>query len=394
MHATAQTTPLCTPASTPPPATLPAAPAARLDLYSQVHKGLRAFLCATLVEWGRLDSACDQEAKSALDQLDALLDFCAGHIEKEDRYVHPAMEARSPLSTRQVAHEHEEHAQAIQRLRTAAHDVACTRGLAREKAASALYGALAVFVAENLAHMQVEESQHNAVLWAHYSDEELAEIYGAIMAATSPADMDLSARWLVPNLTPAERTALIGGLRASMPGEVFAAILALIRPHLPRQEWRRLCAALDLPALPARELPAAAQLVQRFTDAVFVHFDAGAAAALVSADFVAHPWAALGVPRGPAGIGPVVSAFHCAFEGTRVMLDDVLVDEDLVALRYRYSGRHAGALFGIPATGKKFEMAGILIVRLQEGKVAEFWREEDMLGLQQQLGLSSLLPAG
>jgi ketosteroid isomerase-like protein len=136
-----------------------------------------------------------------------------------------------------------------------------------------------------------------------------------------------------------------------------------------------------------------AKLVERFARAVFVRFDAAEAADLVTADFVAHPWAPLGVPPGPAGVGPVVAAFRAAFDEVRVTLDDVLADGDRVAIRYRYAGRHCGDLFGIPATGRSFEIAGILIARVAQGRVAEYWREEDMLGLQRQLGLASLQAA-
>jgi predicted ester cyclase len=363
-----------------PVANRPATPQhrARFDLYGQIHKGLRAFMCATLVDLGRLDTGSDQEVKRVLDQLDELLDLCLGHIHKEDQYVHAAMQVRSPGAAQQVAGEHAEHAAAIGRLRAAAQAVACASQQAREHATSCLYSAFAVFVAENLEHMHLEERQHNAFLWAHFSDDELAEIHGAIVAATSPAHMALSARWVVPFLTPVERAALIDGLRATMPGDVFDAVFAMIQPHLPR---------------PEQGLPANAALVRRFTEAVFLRFDADEAMDLVTADFVAHPWAALGVPAGPAGVAPVVAAFRAAFDQVRVTLDDVLADGDRVAIRYRYAGRHCGDLFGIPATGRSFEMAGILIARVAQGRVAEYWREEDMLGLQRQLGVGSLQPA-
>jgi ketosteroid isomerase-like protein len=350
----------------------------RFDLYGQVHKGLRAFMCDTLVELGKLDSGNDHEVKRVLDQLDELLDYCISHIAKEDTYVHAAMQARDPNSIQIVSAEHKEHAAAIEQLRVAAHAVACAGAVSREGAAGRLYSAFSRFVAENLEHMHLEESKHNAFLWAHFSDEELADIYGAIMAATSSADMALGARWIVPFLTPSERAALIEGLRATMPGEVFDAVYAIIRPHLPRAE--------QAPTLNA-------QIVQRFVEAVFLRFDADEAARLATADFIAHPWAPLGVPPGPAGIGPVVAAFRTAFDQVRVTLDDVLADGDRVAIRYRYAGRHCGDLFGIPATGRNFDMAGILVARVAHGKVAEYWREEDMLGLQQQLGLASLQPA-
>ena len=364
--------------------------AERFDLYAQVHKGLRAFMCATLVDFGRIDAADDQQAKALLDQLDELLEFCSGHIDKENDFVHAALAVREPGTALRIADEHAAHADAIEQLRAHAHTLACTRGGARRQAATRLYRALAVFVAENLAHMELEESQCNALLWAAFSDTELAELHGRIVAATAPEQMALSARWIVPNLTNAERDALLVGVRATLPAPAFNGLLDLIRPHLPAPEQQRLGAVLALPAWLTPAPGSAEHSVRQFIDATFVHFDAIAAAALVSPGFISHPWAALGIPPGPAGLAPVVGALRAAFSEVRVTIDDVLVDGDRVALRYRYAGRHSGELFGIPGTGRRFEFAGIGIVRVADGKIAEYWREEDMLGLQRQLSAESL----
>ena len=366
---------------------------ARFDIYRQTHKGLRAFLGATLDELGRLDSTDVHEVKRVLDQVDELLDFCIGHLEKENRYIHTALEAHDQFSAKQVTEEHEKHVLAIRWLRADVHNMACAAGPAREQMAIRLYRAFALFVAENLEHMEIEESRHNPILWEHLTDTELAGIHAAIVAATSPAHMVLSARWIVPHLSPTERTELIAGLCDTMPREVFEACLEMVRPHLAPAEWQRLSRLFGLPT-PAAEDPAGnAVLVRRFVEAMFVRFDSAEAAALVTADFISHPWAAMGIPPGPDGVGPVVAAFRTAFDQVQVTLDDVLVEGDRVALRYRYGGRHCGNLFGIPATDRSFDMAGILIARVAQGKVAEYWRQEDMLGLQQQLGLPSLLPA-
>jgi predicted ester cyclase len=156
-------------------------------------------------------------------------------------------------------------------------------------------------------------------------------------------------------------------------------------------EQQRLGSVLALPAWLSPAPGSAAHCARQFIDAAFVRFDAEAAAALVSAEFISHPWAALGIPPGPAGLAPVIGAFRSAFSEVRLTLDDVLVDGDRVAVRYLYEGRHSGDLFGIGATGRRFQLAGIAIVRVVDDKVAEYWREEDMLGLQRQLGVESLL---
>jgi predicted ester cyclase len=45
-----------------------------------------------------------------------------------------------------------------------------------------------------------------------------------------------------------------------------------------------------------------------------------------------------------------------------------------------------GDIEGLPATGKKVEMSGFSIIRVENGKVAETWGARDLLSLYQQLG--------
>ena len=49
-------------------------------------------------------------------------------------------------------------------------------------------------------------------------------------------------------------------------------------------------------------------------------------------------------------------------------------------------GTHRGELMGVPPTGKAVSVPAILIYRIANGKIAEFWMNADTLGLLQQLG--------
>ena len=60
------------------------------------------------------------------------------------------------------------------------------RATSRATAVAELQRFLAQFVAENLTHMNVEESWNNAVLWETHSDAELIAIEQAIVASLSP----------------------------------------------------------------------------------------------------------------------------------------------------------------------------------------------------------------
>jgi len=47
--------------------------------------------------------------------------------------------------------------------------------------------------------------------------------------------------------------------------------------------------------------------------------------------------------------------------------------------------RHTGDGLGMPATNKRLEITGIVIVRVKDGKLTAGWQNWDMLGLLQQI---------
>jgi steroid delta-isomerase-like uncharacterized protein len=68
-------------------------------------------------------------------------------------------------------------------------------------------------------------------------------------------------------------------------------------------------------------------------------------------------------------------------------IEDVIAEDQKVVVRWTNSGTHVGEFFGIPPTGKSFQIAGIDIHRLQDGKMAEHWHVVDVFGMLQQLGV-------
>ena len=116
----------------------------------------------------------------------------------------------------------------------------------RDAAAAELYRELSLFVAENFQHMHIEETEHNAVLWARYTDDELAGIHDALVASIPPQEMMVVLRWMVPYMNPAERAGLLQNIRWHAPAPVFQAAIATVRPHLTAREWDKLAQALDI----------------------------------------------------------------------------------------------------------------------------------------------------
>ncbi|RZL91531.1 MAG: hypothetical protein EOP82_12710 [Variovorax sp.] len=222
------------------------AAAPRVDMYAGIHKALRALMADTLLAVGRMDSDDAFQLAEVTQHVLRLLDFCRSHLRHENEFVHAAMEARAPGASGRIAHEHAQHEEEIAML--AQQTTALLNSEAAQKPADALalYRALSLFIAHNFEHMHVEETAHNAVLWARYTDAELIGIHSALVASIPPEEMMFTLRWLVPFMNPAERAAMLADMRAHAPAPAFDAALGVVRPHLSEREWAKLATALGL----------------------------------------------------------------------------------------------------------------------------------------------------
>lgn len=79
--------------------------------------------------------------------------------------------------------------------------------------------------------------------------------------------------------------------------------------------------------------------------------------------------------------------FFSAFPDLTHPVDELIAEGDTVAFRCRYEGTHTGADFmGVPASGRHFSAVGAGVVRVVDGKVAEFWVSPDRMTILQQIG--------
>jgi steroid delta-isomerase-like uncharacterized protein len=91
---------------------------------------------------------------------------------------------------------------------------------------------------------------------------------------------------------------------------------------------------------------------------------------------------------GIANFKKAVAEFTNAMPDLKVVIEDIVAEGDRVAARYTESGTHTGAKFvGLPPTGKHVVWSAISIYRVENGKLAEEWFDEDALGIWKQLGI-------
>jgi predicted ester cyclase len=103
-------------------------------------------------------------------------------------------------------------------------------------------------------------------------------------------------------------------------------------------------------------------------------------------DFVAHNPPAPGVSLDREGMKQTAELFRVATPGTHEIRMQV-AEGDLVVSHIVGKGKHEGELMGIPATHKEVVTDGIVIHRVRDGKIVEYWSVVDVANILQQLGV-------
>jgi predicted ester cyclase len=105
----------------------------------------------------------------------------------------------------------------------------------------------------------------------------------------------------------------------------------------------------------------------------------------IAEDFVAHNPLLPGVTLDREGMKQGSEIFRVATPGRHEITMQV-AEGDLVVSHIVGHGVHAGELFGIPATNKEVETEGIVIHRVRDGKIVEYWSVSDVARVLQQVG--------
>ena len=104
------------------------------------------------------------------------------------------------------------------------------------------------------------------------------------------------------------------------------------------------------------------------------------------ADLISDEYVGPQGERGPAGMAKPVGALVRAFPDIRYTIDELMAEDDRVAIRWTWRGTHRGAFQGFPASNRPVENAGTATFQLRSGKIVRQWQLTDRLGFLQQIG--------
>ena len=90
--------------------------------------------------------------------------------------------------------------------------------------------------------------------------------------------------------------------------------------------------------------------------------------------------------RGPAEFKIFASNLRGALPDIHMKIEDSIAEGDRVTVRITVEGTHKGGQLGVPPTGRRIRIQGIVVVRIANGQIVEGWNSWDQLGLLRQIG--------
>lgn len=93
--------------------------------------------------------------------------------------------------------------------------------------------------------------------------------------------------------------------------------------------------------------------------------------------------------QGPGleGLKDVLRGLRAAFPDMHWVVQEQIAEKDKVLSRFEWTGTHRGTFLGVPATERPVTVWGMVVDRLEGGKIKETRIIMDTLGLMIQLGV-------
>jgi hypothetical protein len=222
------------------------APAITIDLYRDIHKGIRAELFALTTEAGALDATPGVGRAALAAHVGDVVDLLVQHAEHEDGPIQPVLEAELPELAERIAADHLLLEAQLVDLREMAADAAALDHPEPRLAVHRLYLALAGFTGRYMEHIDVEERVVMPALERVVGVEAVGAIHGAIISNIPPDEMARSLALMIPAMNVDDRAELLGGMQAGAPAEAFAGVWSLVGSVLEPAEVTPLARRLGL----------------------------------------------------------------------------------------------------------------------------------------------------
>jgi hypothetical protein len=194
----------------------------QIDLYREVHKGLRKALFDVTVKTGNTDYADQQAVQDLTETIRGATALLFAHAEHEDGPIQPHIATHVPELADAIIVAHRDCEERLAKLELLIDQLTVADDDERSKIGKVLYLDLADFVACYLSHMAVEERQVMPVLAAALTFDELLATQIAVRSSIPPPQMVASLTFMLPAMNIDERTTMLGQMHTNVPADAFA----------------------------------------------------------------------------------------------------------------------------------------------------------------------------
>lgn len=221
----------------------------RYNFYRNIHKALRLAHCRMLPALGALDYTDRARTDAVMGDLRNVMAMGRAHLEGENREIHAALEERAPGASTHAADDHADHEASFAEIEEMILAILQAPLAERELMGRRLYRRYAVFMAHDLEHMDIEETEMLMALHDAFTDDELRAMEGRIVAAVPPQKMAAVMMLMAPALNHGERVELVAKLQKALPEPAFDGLLAnAIKPALDSRDYAAVIGELMLRA--------------------------------------------------------------------------------------------------------------------------------------------------
>jgi hypothetical protein len=219
----------------------------RLSLALFPHKGIRNMFSQFLVAAGNTDYPNKEKVKTLYDAGVFFFKMLAAHSVDENTVVLRELEKKIPGSSAHDMAEHEEIETEQAKLEKMLEEIYNKSQAGEDESALGFkfYFELSRFQRLYFMHMIGEETETQDMLWKHFTDEDLVAMRTEIIANMKPGFFLEWCNFLIPALTPQERTLILGGIKANAPADSFEKIMAVAKKCLHAEDYNAIVNKLN-----------------------------------------------------------------------------------------------------------------------------------------------------
>ena len=213
----------------------------RVDLFTPVHKAIRAILFELGKELQSTNMSDNGERDAMLTKLTHLLELLEEHARHEDEIIFPPIEKACPGLTTESVEEHLAYDAKVNQIHKLVNAIRTADDMnERLHFTRQLRHQFADFIAFYLMHMNHEEEAMLEASIEHLTPQELIDIRLKVQLDTPPARYDEWLHWMLPALDLTELVPLFKQVKVGAPESVYTKFKQIGKHSIDQHRWSKL----------------------------------------------------------------------------------------------------------------------------------------------------------